>query len=249
VPLAPNSKLPALEPGVQAALDLFVESARKAFGPDLDAVVLYGSGAEGRLRSTSDLNVLVVLAAFEPARADALAEPYEAARGAVRLRAMFLLRSELQPAAEAFAQKFADILRRRRVLFGDDPFASLAVSREAELRRLRQVLLNLSLRLREAYLAWKSDENRLALRIADSAGPLRSCAATLLELEGRPGEPPKEALEKLVGELAVERGAWALANVSRARESGSLPQGETGPTTLLLAEIAARMQERARRLA
>ncbi|MDQ6893008.1 MAG: hypothetical protein M3167_10055 [Acidobacteriota bacterium] len=63
---------------MQAALDLFVESARNAFGPELDAVVLDGSGAEGRLRSTSDLNVLVVLSAFDPVRADALARSFQA---------------------------------------------------------------------------------------------------------------------------------------------------------------------------
>jgi hypothetical protein len=45
-----------LPPRVQEVLRDFVEAARGAFGPDLRAVVLYGSAAEGRLRATSDVN-------------------------------------------------------------------------------------------------------------------------------------------------------------------------------------------------
>jgi len=60
---------------VQEVLGDFVEAARGAFGPDLRAVVLYGSAAEGRLRATSDVNVILVLGTFDRARAEALREP------------------------------------------------------------------------------------------------------------------------------------------------------------------------------
>jgi hypothetical protein len=66
---------------------------------------------------------------------------------------MFLLATEVPAAMEAFAAKFADVLRRRRVLFGDDPFAGRTIPRAAEIARLRQVLLNLILRLRAAYVS------------------------------------------------------------------------------------------------
>lgn len=128
---------------VERVLRDFVDAARDAFGPDLRSIVLYGSAAEGRLRRTSDVNVIVVLHAFDPARADRLREPLRVAQTAVRLAAMFLLESEIGAAAEAFAVKFADVLRRRRVLHGDDLFAHLAIGRPAEIARLRQVLHNL----------------------------------------------------------------------------------------------------------
>ena len=41
-------------------LDEFVEAARAAFGPDLHSVVLFGSAAEGALRPTSDINLILV---------------------------------------------------------------------------------------------------------------------------------------------------------------------------------------------
>jgi hypothetical protein len=49
------------------------ESARAAFGDDLVSVLLYGSAAEGALRATSDVNVILVLSSFVPAKADRLA--------------------------------------------------------------------------------------------------------------------------------------------------------------------------------
>ena len=46
---------------VSQALEGFVEAARAAFGTNLVSVTLYGSGAEGRLRPSSDINLIVVL--------------------------------------------------------------------------------------------------------------------------------------------------------------------------------------------
>jgi len=229
------------------ALTEFAERAREVLGPDLRSVVLYGSAAEGRLRSTSDLNVIVVLDRFEAARMDRLREALRVGQAAARLAVMFLLASEVPAAMEAFAAKFADVLRRRRVLLGDDPFAGLAIPRAAEIARLRQVLLNLALRLRAAYVADGDREERLALSVADAAGPLRSCAATLLELHGRPAASGKEALEK----LAAETGggfAEALRRLSEARETRMLPAGSAAPALLGLVDLSQHLRSLAEAL-
>src|SRR5688572_32853054 len=129
-----------LPQNVNSGLTDFVNAAKEAFGPDLRSVVLYGSGAEGKLRPTSDVNLILVLAAFTQQQADKLREPLRLAKAAINLRTMFLLEAELRPATEAFAVKFADIARRRRILFGEDPFASVLVSRDDAVFRLKQTL-------------------------------------------------------------------------------------------------------------
>jgi predicted nucleotidyltransferase len=141
----------ALPAEVADELDRLVDAARRALGEDLQALVLFGSAAEGRLRATSDLNLVFVLRRFEQERIAALQEPLRTARATVGAAPMFLLASELPDAADAFAVKFADLRRRRRVLHGEDPFAGLVVPREAEVRRLRQVVLNQVLRMRERF--------------------------------------------------------------------------------------------------
>lgn len=241
--LAANQTLPQ---NVTSVLKEFIDSAKRAFGDDLKSVVLYGSGAEGKLRPTSDVNLILVLAAFTQQQADQLREPLRLAQAAINLRAMFILEAELRPATEAFAVKFADIARRRRVLYGSDPFASVSVSRDDAVFRLKQTLLNLTLRMREAYIARSLREEQVAALIADVAGPLRSCASTLLELEGTPASSAKEALERVFASLPDGPArAGEMQLISEARQLHALPQGIGAPALFHLIELARVMGARA----
>jgi predicted nucleotidyltransferase len=232
----------ALPDTVDRVLADFVDTTRTALGPDLRSIVLYGSAAEGQLRKTSDVNVIVVLTAFDPARVDLLREPLRTAYAAIKLEAMFLLESEVPAAVEAFAVKFADILHRRRVLHGDDPFASIAPSRRAEITRLKQELLNLALRLRQKYLLRSLREEQAALVVAETAGPIRTCAEAILDLQGKPAPSPKEALARVAASLPGSGWDVVLGHISEARENRALPPGVAGPTILRLAELAQAMR-------
>jgi predicted nucleotidyltransferase len=235
-----------LPQNVTSVLTEFINAAKEAFGNDLRSVVLYGSAAEGKLRPTSDVNLILVLAAFNQQQADKLREPLRLARAAINLRAMFLLESELRPAMEAFAVKFGDIARRRRVLFGEDPFASVSVSRDDAIFRLKQTLLNLTLRMREAYVARSLREEQLSALIADVAGPLRSCASTLLELEGKPATSAKEALEQVSASLPDGPArAEDIQLISEARQRHALDKSVAAPALFHLIDLARSMWARA----
>lgn len=238
-----------LPTNVSSTLNSFIAAAKKAFGDDLISVVLYGSGAEGKLRPTSDVNLILLLRAFGREQADQLREPLRLAEAAIKLRVMFLLRDELQPASQAFAVKFADIVRRRLVLYGDDPFASLSVSREDAIFRLKQTLLNLTLRLRETYISRSLREEQIAIVIADTAGPLRSCASALLELEGHSPASPKESLERIAESLASGTEVHhELQLISEARQRHTLPPGAAAPALFHLIDLAHAMWARAAQL-
>ena len=235
-----------LPANVTKVLTDFISAARQAFGDDLRAVVLYGSAAEGRLRPTSDVNLLLVLSRFQQTTAAQLSEALRAGQTAIKLTVMFLLESEIKEAAEAFAVKFADILQRRQVLYGADPFAGLTISRAAELGRLKQSLLNLTLRWREAFVARGLREEQLAAVVAEAAGPLRACASALLMLEGRPAASPKEALEQVAASLPTSGGnaTNVLGRLTEARQTRLLPPGVAGTTLFQLIELAQAMQAR-----
>lgn len=232
-----------LPDAVRKVLDDLLASARAALGDRLRSVILYGSAAEGRLRPTSDVNLLFVLARFDDG-IDALREPFRVARAAANVNAMFILEAELPHAAEAFAQKFADIERRHVVLFGDD--VHFAIPRAALVRRLRQVLLNLTLRLRDAYVERSLREEQCAQTVAEAAAPLRTSAASILELEGGGALPPKEALAAMAGELGTFAGL--LPHLSEAREHRALPAGEGAAILFSTMELARALHERALRL-
>jgi len=227
---------------IERILTDFVEAARASLGADLRSIVLYGSAAEGKLRQTSDVNVIVVLATFDPEKVDRLRDPLRTAYAAVRLTTMFLLENEVAAAVDAFAVKFADVRHRHQVLFGTDPFATAIPSRSAEISRLKQVLLNLTLRLRQTYILRSLRDEQAAIIVADMAGPIRACAEALLELEGTPAASPKEALEKFAARLSGLHWRAALERMSEARETRSLPPGVGPPTVLKLIDLLVEMR-------
>jgi len=236
---------PSLPEEIQRHLDVFVAAAQSAFGDDLAAAVLFGSAADGQVRATSDVNLLLLLKRFTPQTADALRGPLRLAHAAIDLQVMFLLESELMQAADAFAVKFADIIARHKVLYGDAPFASLHTSRDAMLRRLRQVLLNQQVRMRERYMLLSLNEEQLAGAIADAAGPLRSAAASLAQLEGKSAQSGKQALEAFVDQLGDPALHTALQAMSEARETARLAPGQAMPAFTSLMVITEHLREHA----
>jgi predicted nucleotidyltransferase len=222
----------------------FVDVAREACGENLSSVVLFGSAAEGRLRAASDVNLILVLKEFQSSEIDRLRESLRLAHAAIRLNVMFILDSEITTASEAFAVKFNDILHRHRVLLGTNPFRDLKISRSATLQRLRQVIVNLKLRLRERYALVSLREEQLNPIIADAAGPIRAIAATILELEGKGEHPPKEALQALVRDLPQEGWDSLLSNLSAVREERELAHGEAAQTLFGLLRLLQSLHER-----
>jgi predicted nucleotidyltransferase len=237
---------PELPEAVERALSAFTEAVRDTFGERLLSVTLFGSAAEGRLRATSDVNVAVVTRTFTREDALRLREPLSLVHAAVDLRAMLLREDEVAPAAEAFGAKFADIRRRRFVLAGTDVFASVVVPRAAEILRVKQVLLNLVLRARSTY-AQSVREPDLVRLLSDLAGPLRACAAALLDLEGTPAPDAREALDRVAA--AQPRFAAAVAEMVAARRgTGPAPEAAAG-TLFDLLDLAEAMRGRAQALA
>jgi hypothetical protein len=235
----------AVTDGVRAVIDGVVRAAEEAFGEAMRSVVLFGSAAEGRMRATSDVNLFFVLSSFEVGAADRFREPFRFAMAAARVNAMFILEEEIRgTAGEAFAQKFADMKRRHVVLRGVDPFAGLTISREALVRRVQQVLLNLTMRLRELYIERSLREEQCAVTVAEAAGPLRSSASSILELEGRGALAPKEALEAIVRDLGRADLLELLPHVSEAREQRALPPGRAAYFLFATLELARALHRR-----
>jgi predicted nucleotidyltransferase len=230
-------QLQDLPENIRKILTDFGNAAIEACGKNLESIVLFGSAAEGRLRPSSDVNLILVLKDFEVSQINQLREMLRVAHAAIRLNVMFILDSEISAASEAFAVKFTDIQHRHRILIGTNPFEKLEVSRAATIQRLNQVIINLILRLRERYSLVSLREEQLVHIIADVAGPIRSSAATILGLEGKEEFHPKEALQTYVQKLPGNNWHEILKNMSRTREDQELKSGEATSTLLGLLDL------------
>jgi hypothetical protein len=156
---------------------------------------------------------------------------------------MFLLEAELPAAAELFTVKFNDIRNRHRVLFGSDPMQGLPIDK-AELRQqLREVLLNIGIRLRERYALISLREEQLVRVIAEVAGPLRAAAVALRDVLGEPSLAPREALEAVAAGTQDSAFIEAVTLLPLARQQQSLPAGAGGPALLALSRLASHLRQ------
>jgi predicted nucleotidyltransferase len=208
-----------LSPETQKLLKDFIAEAQACFADRLIAAILFGSAAEGRMRPSSDVNLLLVVHHFDSKDAATLSKPLAFARAALRLQVMFLEESEIQPAAQCFAQKFSDILRRHHLLCGRNPLQGLVIPNAALALRLRQVLLNLTIRLRERHIRAAASPEQLAAILRDATGPLRTCAAGILALEGEVTASPKESFARYVAALPQKEWGYLPQYLSDIRES------------------------------
>jgi predicted nucleotidyltransferase len=236
-----DGRLDDLPDGVRSTLEDFIATVVRISGANLKSAILFGSAAEGQLRPTSDVNVILVFGDVHLPELERLREHLTFAHAAIGLEVMFLEEAEISIAAQAFAVKFTDILSRHRVLYGSDAFASLKISRAATLNRLRQVLVNLTLRLRERYALIGGREEQLSLLIADVSGPIRACAAAILGLEDERFASPKEALQILAPRLPGNNRAELLANMSSARQERGLQPAVADATIGALLELLGAM--------
>lgn len=238
-------KLEGVPANVATVLSRFVSAAQDAFSGDLVSIVLYGSAAEGRLTSTSDVNLLIVLRVFSRDQTDRIRDMFQTAQAAINLQAMFLLEDEVSSASELFAQKFADILRRHKVIFGTDPLSNIRIDRADKIFRLRQVILNLALRLRAGYIARGRRPEQVARILAETIGPLRAAAATLLELEGSAVADANAALESAAG--AFNQGKKIVADLVATRSAEVKAEASAGLLFQVI-ELIKHFSDRAQRL-
>jgi hypothetical protein len=135
-------------------LDDLTTQLRSAFGPDLRAVVLYGSAAAGEhIPKRSDYNVLVIVDRFEADRLKPAGAVFRAWSGEGNPAPLILTTDEWRSSADIFPMEYADILERHRVLHGAPPFDGIEVS-SADLRlQLEQQAMGKLLHLRRGALA------------------------------------------------------------------------------------------------
>ena len=233
---------------VERWLSDFVLSAKDAFGSNLLSITLFGSAAEGKLRPSSDVNLIVVLKKFDQVGADGVSDALRAAHAAILLEVMFILENEIELAAEAFAVKFTDIETRHEVLFGEDYFTHLEIPNDALKFRVKQVLANQVLRLRESYVLNSPQDEQLSKIIAGVAGPLRAAAVTLLKLEGRSAPNPKEALQLIARDHPGTEWEPVLAAITKAREGAPLASKDVRGVYFSILALAKQMLDDANAL-
>src|SRR5437764_8121633 len=174
-------------------LDDLVSQLRAAFGPELRAVVLYGSAAAGEhLPKKSDYNVLVLvdsLGADKLAAASAAAKAWGDAGNPAPLT---LTSDEWTGSADIFPMEYADILERHKVLFGDLP-KNVAVNPKDLRLQLEREAMGTLLQLRRGALAAGNEAKAQLALLEGSSSTVMVIFRALLRLGGE--TPPRDNVQ------------------------------------------------------
>lgn len=150
-------------------LDPLVEKLRKALGPDLVAVVLYGSAAAGdHNEKFSDFNVLCVLSRITPVQLGATESIFRWWRELGNPAPLLLTEHEVQTSTDCFAIEFQDIKEHHRILYGADVVSPLAIDRCFYRAQVEHDLRAKLLRLRQKASGILSDKDVLRRLLVDS---------------------------------------------------------------------------------
>ncbi|HEV2176582.1 MAG TPA: hypothetical protein VGW33_05195 [Terriglobia bacterium] len=182
-------------------LNELVEKLKQAAGANLRSVVLYGSAVAGDYHPKhSNLNVLCVLGNLEPAEIAKLRSAARWWEGKGHPVPLVFTAEELHHAADVFAIELVDIQEHRRVLFGEDFFATLEVPLRLHRVQVERELRHGLVRLRERYLASPGDPKSLVALMTASVSSFatlfRHAALALAPASSSPRPPGAEGKDR-----------------------------------------------------
>jgi hypothetical protein len=179
----------------EAKLTDLVSRMKEFAGENLESIILYGSAARGDFKEGhSDLNVLCALrsvAARELTRVTPVVHWW--CKDQNEPAPLFFTAEELRQSADVFSIELLDMQQSRRVLYGADVVAGIAVPMNLHRVQVEHDLRTLLLKLRQHFLLNGQKERELRATAAkSSSSALALLRHTLIAFDE---EPPASAPE------------------------------------------------------
>ena len=184
-----------LPEGTQKLLRSYVQDLAKAFGDQLEAVLLYGSAVRGDfLPGRSNLNILLFVPSYEVAVLKKYAQVHKKWSKELVVAPLFLTRDDLQASAFVFPLEYQDILDCHRVLWGQDPFVGFKVDPRHLAGEVLQSLRGNLVRLRQRLVEGEGREEAMLIVLPLSITAVLPVLRGVQRLLDRPVSLQGEAL-------------------------------------------------------
>ncbi len=178
------------------------DKLRDAYGENLASVILYGSAADGEYhKGLSDYNIIIVLKNLAPVE---LAKPNAILKKWVKAGnppPIFFSPEIISGSADVFPIEFFDIIERRKVLFGSDPFKEVKIDPK-NLRHQCEHELRSKLMTLHSRVALIADQPKELIRlILESSSSFFAAFGGILRLAGARPKPSKKELAEQITKL------------------------------------------------
>jgi len=206
----------------EAKLTDLVSRMKEFAGENLESMILYGSAARGdHKEGHSDLNVLCVLrsvTARELARVTPVVHWW--CKDQSEPAPLFFTAEELRQSADVFAIELLDMQDSRRVLYGRDVVAGIAVPMNLHRVQVEHDLRTLLLKLRQHFLLTGQKESELrAAEAKSSSSVLALLRHTLIAFEEDPPATAPEVFARIAALTGADAEAFTAAFKLRDRHA------------------------------
>lgn len=222
---------------VQEALKGLLKDLHATHGGNLASVVLYGSAAAGDdIELRSDYNLLITLHRITPADLRESQAPLREWQRLGHPLPVYFTVEELSDAADVFPIEFHQMADARVVLYGPDPFASLAFS-DANLRHQTEYELRSKLiQLRRMYIPVSSSIEQLCDLMSDSLSSFAAIFRAVLVLYGEKAPVAKpDCVRAMVKRFGLN--GEPFERVFDLRANDTLPPTETEANEIFAAYL------------
>jgi hypothetical protein len=145
--------MPGRDPRLEKLLAQYAEEVKRAVGPELVSLVVYGSAAGDEwIRGRSDVNTMIVVRALSSTILDALARRLRRWRRSGFALPVVVEEEFFERSRDVFPMELDDARRAHRTLVGPDPLADVIVDRADLRRECEREARGKLLRLRALYL-------------------------------------------------------------------------------------------------
>ncbi|MGH7665211.1 MAG: nucleotidyltransferase domain-containing protein [Gemmatimonadaceae bacterium] len=211
-------------------LEQLVSQLQKAYGPELECVVLYGSAAAGEhIPKRSDYNVLVIVKRLGSDQLRAAAATARAWSDSGNEAPLTLTTEEWRRSADIFPMEYADMLERHRILYGAAPFDGIEVSKEHLRLELEQQAMGKLLHLRQGLLAAGNDGRRQLQLLEGTLSTIMVLFRSVVRLHGESPPADNDALSLATASITGLDAAPFQRVVRHVRRSEKLAPSEAAP--------------------
>jgi len=205
--------LPEGLPGAaRLALERYISSLGELYGPNLLAVILYGSAArDDYVPGASNLNLLVVLQAARIEQVKKAAAVSRQARDKHGIEPRFMSLLMLKTASDVLPIAFLDMQEDYIVLHGEDVLKDIVIERRNLRYQVEYQLRFLLLRMSNQYLLASQDRDLLASHLNRSFTVFLHLLKSVFRLLGeRPPARHGEIIARSAERFGLDRGMMEL---------------------------------------
>lgn len=180
------------------------EQLKQIYGSGLEASILYGSAANGEFhKGHSDHNMVVVLKELAPVELAKCANLMKKWVRSGNPLPLFFTAGDIASSGDVFPIEFMDIIRRRKLIYGADPFEGMTIDMKNLRHQCEHELRSKKIALEQRFVLLSREPEQLIKLMIESSSSFFAIFRGIIRLAGGEPDNGKKALAEQMARLTA----------------------------------------------